>query len=154
MPGWLISYSTGALIFSQVQWIFTLRHIFQIIIAICVSSCLIRLAVISRFFWEFFCTICFVFRPSCRSFWWLVQISWNEVGNNSRSFGIKIVTENVHQYHYEIYHQWPNARFAFTTELRDTGHYGFELPANQIIPSGEVRQCHSKPYQKLMFQYI
>lgn len=29
------------------------------------------------------------------------------------------------------------ARFSFTTELRDTGHYGFELPANQIIPSGE-----------------
>merc|ERR1711970_150229 len=28
-------------------------------------------------------------------------------------------------------------RFAFTTELRDTGHYGFELPKSQIIPSGE-----------------
>jgi len=28
-------------------------------------------------------------------------------------------------------------RYAFTTELRDTGNYGFELPANQIIPSGE-----------------
>jgi len=28
-------------------------------------------------------------------------------------------------------------RFAFTTELRDTGHYGFELPKEQIIPSGE-----------------
>ena len=29
------------------------------------------------------------------------------------------------------------SRFAFTTELRDTGNYGFILPANQIIPSGE-----------------
>merc|ERR1711935_13281 len=28
-------------------------------------------------------------------------------------------------------------RYAFTTELRDTGHYGFELPKAQIIPSGE-----------------
>jgi len=28
-------------------------------------------------------------------------------------------------------------RFAFTTELRDTGRYGFVLPADQIIPSGE-----------------
>ena len=31
-----------------------------------------------------------------------------------------------------------NPRFAFTTELRDTGHFGFELPKDQIIPSGEV----------------
>ena len=29
------------------------------------------------------------------------------------------------------------ARYAFTTELRDTGYHGFELPADQIIPSGE-----------------
>merc|ERR1711936_228642 len=28
-------------------------------------------------------------------------------------------------------------RYAFTTELRDTGHHGFELPKSQIIPSGE-----------------
>merc|ERR1711970_1486199 len=28
-------------------------------------------------------------------------------------------------------------RYAFTTELRDTGHYGFELPPSQIIESGE-----------------
>ena len=28
-------------------------------------------------------------------------------------------------------------RYAFTTELRDTGHYGFELPKEQIIESGE-----------------
>jgi len=28
-------------------------------------------------------------------------------------------------------------RFSFTTELRDTGRYGFVLPADQIIPSGE-----------------
>lgn len=28
-------------------------------------------------------------------------------------------------------------RFAFTTELRDTGRHGFILPADQIIPSGE-----------------
>jgi len=28
-------------------------------------------------------------------------------------------------------------RYAFTTELRDTGYYGFQLPASQIIPSGE-----------------
>lgn len=27
--------------------------------------------------------------------------------------------------------------YAFTVELRDTGKYGFLLPANQIIPSGE-----------------
>ena len=43
-------------------------------------------------------------------------------------------------------HHWPNARFAFTTELRDTGHYGFELPANQIIPSGEVCNCKTILY--------
>jgi len=28
-------------------------------------------------------------------------------------------------------------RYAFTTELRDTGYYGFVLPPEQIIPSGE-----------------
>jgi len=28
-------------------------------------------------------------------------------------------------------------RYSFTTELRDTGRYGFVLPADQIIPSGE-----------------
>ena len=28
-------------------------------------------------------------------------------------------------------------RYAFTTELRDTGYHGFELPADQIIESGE-----------------
>merc|ERR1711935_1333110 len=28
-------------------------------------------------------------------------------------------------------------RYVFTTELRDTGRYGFVLPADQIIPSGE-----------------
>jgi murein tripeptide amidase MpaA len=30
-----------------------------------------------------------------------------------------------------------NARFAMGFELRDTGHYGFVLPAEQIVPSGE-----------------
>jgi len=29
------------------------------------------------------------------------------------------------------------ARYSFTTELRDTGYYGFVLPPEQIIPSGE-----------------
>jgi len=29
------------------------------------------------------------------------------------------------------------ARFAYTTELRDTGRHGFLLPAKEIIPSGE-----------------
>jgi len=29
------------------------------------------------------------------------------------------------------------ARYAFTTECRDTGYYGFVLPPEQIIPSGE-----------------
>ena len=29
------------------------------------------------------------------------------------------------------------SRFAYTTELRDTGFYGFVLPPDQIIPSGE-----------------
>jgi len=28
-------------------------------------------------------------------------------------------------------------RYVFTTELRDTGYYGFVLPPEQIIPSGE-----------------
>ena len=28
-------------------------------------------------------------------------------------------------------------RYAFTSEMRDTGRYGFELPPKQIIPSGE-----------------
>jgi murein tripeptide amidase MpaA len=27
--------------------------------------------------------------------------------------------------------------YTFTSELRDTGNYGFVLPANQIVPSGE-----------------
>lgn len=27
--------------------------------------------------------------------------------------------------------------YTFTSELRDTGNYGFVLPANQILPSGE-----------------
>jgi hypothetical protein len=26
---------------------------------------------------------------------------------------------------------------SFTVELRDTGEYGFELPAEQIVPTGE-----------------
>ena len=29
------------------------------------------------------------------------------------------------------------AEFSFTTELRDTGYYGFVLPPEEIIPSGE-----------------
>lgn len=29
------------------------------------------------------------------------------------------------------------ADYVFTAELRDTGNYGFVLPANQIVPSGE-----------------
>jgi hypothetical protein len=27
--------------------------------------------------------------------------------------------------------------YTFTSELRDTGNYGFVLPATQIVPSGE-----------------
>ena len=30
-----------------------------------------------------------------------------------------------------------DARFVYTSELRDTGRYGFRLPPRQIIPSGE-----------------
>lgn len=30
-----------------------------------------------------------------------------------------------------------DTRITYTYELRDTGRYGFVLPANQIIPSGE-----------------
>lgn len=30
-----------------------------------------------------------------------------------------------------------SAKFSYTVELRDTGTYGFQLPANQIIPTGE-----------------
>jgi murein tripeptide amidase MpaA len=29
------------------------------------------------------------------------------------------------------------AQYSFAAELRDTGNYGFVLPASQIIPSGE-----------------
>lgn len=29
------------------------------------------------------------------------------------------------------------ADYTFTVELRDTGRYGFVLPPNQILPSGE-----------------
>lgn len=29
------------------------------------------------------------------------------------------------------------ADYVFTLELRDTGNYGFVLPANQILPSGQ-----------------
>lgn len=28
------------------------------------------------------------------------------------------------------------AKYTFTSELRDTGNYGFVLPASQILPSG------------------
>ena len=28
------------------------------------------------------------------------------------------------------------SQYTFTVELRDTGNYGFVLPANQILPSG------------------
>ncbi len=28
------------------------------------------------------------------------------------------------------------AQYSFTAELRDTGRFGFVLPANQILPSG------------------
>lgn len=28
------------------------------------------------------------------------------------------------------------AQYSFTSELRDTGDYGFVLPADQILPSG------------------
>ncbi|KAI8849822.1 hypothetical protein BC829DRAFT_432309 [Chytridium lagenaria] len=30
-----------------------------------------------------------------------------------------------------------NVTFTYTAELRDTGSYGFQLPANQIVPSGQ-----------------
>lgn len=30
-----------------------------------------------------------------------------------------------------------NVKFSYTIELRDTGAYGFVLPPDQIIPSGE-----------------
>ena len=29
------------------------------------------------------------------------------------------------------------AKYSYTLEMRDTGRYGFELPANQIQPTGE-----------------
>ena len=42
-------------------------------------------------------------------------------------------------------------RYSFTTELRDTGHYGFELPPEQIIPSGEELFAGMKVvFQKLI----
>ena len=28
-------------------------------------------------------------------------------------------------------------RYSFTTELRDYGYYGFDLPTDQIVPSGK-----------------
>ncbi|KAJ3214034.1 Carboxypeptidase A4 [Dinochytrium kinnereticum] len=34
-----------------------------------------------------------------------------------------------------------NVTYTYTAELRDTGKYGFELPANQIIPAGEEIQA-------------
>ena len=30
-----------------------------------------------------------------------------------------------------------NVRYSYTVELRDTGSYGFQLPASQIIPTGK-----------------
>jgi len=42
-------------------------------------------------------------------------------------------------------------RYSFTTELRDTGYYGFELPPEQIIPSGEELFAGMKVvFQKLI----
>jgi murein tripeptide amidase MpaA len=34
-------------------------------------------------------------------------------------------------------HDVVGSQYTFTAELRDTGNYGFVLPANQILPSGE-----------------
>ncbi|KAJ3214035.1 Carboxypeptidase A4 [Dinochytrium kinnereticum] len=34
-----------------------------------------------------------------------------------------------------------NVTYTYTVELRDTGTYGFQLPANQIIPSGQETQA-------------
>merc|ERR1712058_111608 len=38
---------------------------------------------------------------------------------------------------YDDWYKSIGMRYTFTTELRDTGHYGFVLPPEQIIPSGE-----------------
>ncbi|KAJ8038357.1 Carboxypeptidase A4 [Holothuria leucospilota] len=35
------------------------------------------------------------------------------------------------------YASTPGATYSYTVELRDTGEYGFLLPADQIIPTGE-----------------
>ncbi|KAK2491694.1 hypothetical protein MC885_011665 [Smutsia gigantea] len=57
-------------------------------------------------------------------------------------------------------------KYAFTFELRDTGHYGFLLPANQIIPTAEetwlglktimehdVRSTAVRESKDLLFQF-
>jgi len=36
-----------------------------------------------------------------------------------------------------LYAQIPTAKYSFCVELRDTGRYGFLLPPDQIVPTGE-----------------
>jgi murein tripeptide amidase MpaA len=47
-----------------------------------------------------------------------------------------------------------NVLFSYGVELRDTGRYGFTLPANQIVPSGEETFAGVKALAKYMIAHI
>jgi len=53
---------------------------------------------------------------------------------NIKSIELYITTGTTGDWYYNV---TSNASFGYTIELRDTGRYGFILPADQIIPQGE-----------------
>jgi len=50
------------------------------------------------------------------------------------------------------WHGQAGARLSYTVELRDTGTYGFQLPANQIIPTGEENWYAFKGFVNYLLQ--
>ena len=44
-------------------------------------------------------------------------------------------------------------KYTFTLELRDTGKYGFVLPKEQIVPSGEEILSALKTFSKTVHDY-
>jgi murein tripeptide amidase MpaA len=68
-----------------------------------------------------------------------IQSYQNRVYQNIRSIDLYVTTGSASDWFYysNTGRQQGNMVFAHTIELRDTGQYGFILPANQIIPTGE-----------------
>ena len=59
------------------------------------------------------------------------------VGLNHSNFALILTSDPASGAADDWYKGVLGSRFTFTTELRDTGNYGFILPASQIKPSGE-----------------